>query len=180
MMHLVPSTFASSPGNQGRGRSRNRSPLSGELPGKRGTPSGVREVRVRIVSAISPTLQAARCIAYADATVGSISACACWKASPYAKPLDRQAQGPLQYLRPPRSRPALPRAERQARGLRFPLLAEAVPRSRNETPAPILLLVRPHSRYGAHARACRRQATLLRGPRGPFPAQAGVAPPKAS
>ncbi len=94
--------------------------------------------------------------------------------------LDRQAQGAVQHLRPPRSRPALPRAERPTRGVRLPLLAEAVPRRRNKAPAPILLVVRPHSRHGPRARPCRRQATLLRGPRGLFPAQAGVAPPKAS
>ena len=34
-------------------------------------------------------------------------------------------------------------------------------------------------RHGPRARPCRGQATLLRGPRGLFPAQAGVAPPKA-
>jgi len=58
-------------------------------------------------------------------------------------------------------------------------MAEAVSRSRNKAPSPILLLVRPHSRHGSPARPRGGQVTLLRGPQGPFPARAGLAPPKA-
>mgnify|MGYP007016032333 CR=1 FL=1 len=70
--------------------------------------------------------------------------------------------------------------EHPTRGVRLPLLAEAVPRHRDETPAPILLLIRPHSRHGPRAHRCRGQAVFLRSPRCSFPAQAGVPPPEAS
>lgn len=67
---------------------------------------------------------------------------------------------------------------RSPHGVRFPLLAEAIPRSRNKAPSPILLLVRPDSRHGSRARPRGGQVTLLRGSRGLFSACAGVAAPK--
>ena len=71
-------------------------------------------------------------------------------------------------------------AERPTRGVRLPLLAEAIPRRRDETPAPILLLVRPHSRHGPRARRRCGSTPFLRGPRCLLPAQAGITQPEAS